>query len=161
MSEFHEMPGHLIRRLHQISTAIFAGEMAQAGVDLTSVQYAALKALASHPGIDQNTLAGLVAYDRATMAGVVERLERRGYLRREISQTDRRARVLMLTEAGQDIINLVSPAVNRVQEQLLAALSSDESRTLISLMAKATVAGNDRARAPLRSDAADAAVREN
>jgi len=144
------MPGHLIRRLHQISTSIFAEEMAQAGFDLTPVQFAALSALSTNPGIEQNTLAGLVANDRATMAGVIERLERRGYLQREVSQTDRRARVLSITEKGRALIATVAPAVRRVQAALLAPLSEDEQRTLVALVSKAAAAGNERARAPLR-----------
>ena len=38
-----DMPGHLIRRAQQISTALFAEECA--AFDLTSVQYAALAAI--------------------------------------------------------------------------------------------------------------------
>ena len=51
------MPGHLIRRLHQISVSLFAARMAEAGLDLTSVQYAALVTVRENPGLDQATLA--------------------------------------------------------------------------------------------------------
>ena len=43
MDSVYEMPGHLIRRAHQLSTAIFAEECAE--FDLTPVQYAALEAI--------------------------------------------------------------------------------------------------------------------
>lgn len=150
MMDFLDMPGHLIRRLHQISSSIFAEEMAHAGFDLTPVQYAALIALAFHPDVDQNTLAGLIAHDRATLGGVVERLEKRGYLRREISRVDRRARALHLTEKGHALVKTVLPAVRRVQEEILAPLTPDERDTFLALIAKVTDAGNERARAPLR-----------
>ncbi len=61
----HGMAGHLIRRLHQISTQVFARRTQAAGYDLTSVQFAAMDALASDPGIDQATVAARIAYDRA------------------------------------------------------------------------------------------------
>lgn len=144
------MPGHLIRRLHQISTSIFAEEMAQAGFDITPVQYAALSALSVHPGIDQNTLAGLVAHDRATMGGVVDRLERRGYVQREVSPVDRRARVLRLTDKGLTLMFAVAPAVRRVQDAILSPLDAESSAMLLTLINKVTDAGNERARAPLR-----------
>lgn len=150
MMDFLDMPGHLIRRLHQISTSIFAEEMAHSGFDLTPVQYAALSALAGHPDVDQNTLAGLIAHDRATLGGVVERLERRGYLRREVSRVDRRARALSLTEKGRALVTTVLPAVRRAQEDILAPLTPAERATFLALMDKATAAGNKRARAPLR-----------
>lgn len=41
MHDIHKMPGHLARRLHQISVAIFAEHMRRAGFDLTPVQFAA------------------------------------------------------------------------------------------------------------------------
>ena len=41
-----EMAGHLIRRLHQQSTQTFQAGMQAIGVDMTSVQFAALDAIA-------------------------------------------------------------------------------------------------------------------
>ena len=53
------MPGHLIRRLHQISTQVFVARARAAGCDITPVQFAALDALLDHPGIDQASVAAL------------------------------------------------------------------------------------------------------
>ena len=74
MTDNNDMPGHLARRFQQIAVAIFHAEVEEAGYDLTPVQYAALTTIRTHPGIDQATLAGLIAYDRTTITGVVDRL---------------------------------------------------------------------------------------
>src|SRR2546430_13516707 len=97
----NEMPGHLARRFQQIAVAVFLAEVEDAGFDLTPVQYAALSAIRSNPGIDQVTLAGLIAYDRTTITGVVDRLVQKGLLVRHASSRDRRARELQITEAGK------------------------------------------------------------
>ena len=55
------LPGHHIRRLHQIAVAIFLQETEHHG--LTPVQYAALQSLANQSGIDQRTLAGRIGLD--------------------------------------------------------------------------------------------------
>ena len=144
------MPGHLVRRLNQISTALFMERMAAEGIPLTPVQFAALNALSEHPGIDQATLAGLVAYDRATLGKVVDRLEERGVLRRTVSPTDRRARVLELTEEGRSLYNAALPHVQAVQPQILGGLTEAEQARFVALLEKATMAGNDLSRAPLR-----------
>ena len=94
MLEFQKMPGHLIRRLHQISVSVFASQAAGAGFDVTSVQFAALSAIEAYPAIDQAGLAGLIAYDRVTIGGVVDRLVQKGYVDRQVSPRDRRAREL-------------------------------------------------------------------
>lgn len=80
-----EMAGHLIRRLHQQSTQVFVQRTQAAGYDLTPVQYAALEAIYENPGSDQKFIAELIGYDRATIGGVVERLENKGWVRRVVS----------------------------------------------------------------------------
>ncbi|WP_449046056.1 MarR family winged helix-turn-helix transcriptional regulator [Paracoccus versutus] len=153
MTTLYDLPGHLIRRLNQISTAIFAARMDEAGVDLTPVQFAALAALAEHPGVDQATLAGLIAHDRVTMGGVVDRLEGKGLLSRSVSAQDRRARVLELTAAGQRMLERLAPAIAEVQQHTLAGLTPAEAEAFLALLRKATEAGNEYSRAPLRTGA--------
>lgn len=150
MADLYDMPGHLIRRLHQISVSLFAARMAEAGLDLTSVQYAALVTVRENPGLDQATLAGLIAYDRVTIGGVVERLVQKGLLRREVSPQDRRARVLTLTPAGQAVLETADPWVGRVQADILSDLTESERAIFTELLRKSTEAGNDKSRAPLR-----------
>ena len=70
MRDNNDMLGHLARRFQQIAVAVFLAEVEGAGFDLTPVQYAALAAIKINPGIDQVTLAGLIAYDRTTITGV-------------------------------------------------------------------------------------------
>ena len=153
MDDIHAMPGHLVRRFQQIAVAIFLEETARAGFDLTPVQFGALSMLEAHPGIDQATLAGLIAYDRSTIGGVVDRLVQKGYVVRDVSERDRRARELRLTPAGRRSLEEVLPAVLRAQECILSGLSADERQLFLSLLTKATDAVNDRSRAPLRSGA--------
>ncbi len=45
--EAQRMPGHLIRRLHQVSTQVFTRHLQEAGFDLTPVQFAAMDAITS------------------------------------------------------------------------------------------------------------------
>ena len=157
MSAIYEMPGHLIRRLQQISTSVFSERMKGLGIDLTSPQHAALMLLSEHPGIDQATLAGAIALDRPTIGGVVDRLVSKGYVERRTKASDRRARALSLTRSGKRLLTRMQPLVCNVQDDMLPGLSETEKRHFISLAAKVVKAGNDRSRAPLvppRSSAA-------
>ena len=72
--EAYGMAGHLIRRLQQISTQVFTTRAREAGFDLTSVQFAAMDAIREKPGIDQAGVAAMIAYDKATIGGVIDRL---------------------------------------------------------------------------------------
>ena len=81
------MPGHLVRRLQQVAVRLFAEALGDA---LTPVQFAALAAIAGEPGMDQAALSARIGYDRATIGGVIDRLQRRGLLERLPDPADRR-----------------------------------------------------------------------
>jgi DNA-binding MarR family transcriptional regulator len=132
-----EMPGHLIRRLNQHSTAVFLNRLKDLGHDITPVQFSALVTLADHPGLDQATLAGLIAYDRATIGGVVKRLQQKKLIRRETNDHDRRAFRLMLTPAGQALVEHLGPVVVSLQDDIVSRLTESERVTFVKLMQKA------------------------
>lgn len=131
------MAGHLIRRLQQQSTQVFQTRMHAAGFDLTSVQFAALDAIAQHPGIDQATLSATIGFDRATIGGVIERLESKGLILRGISEVDRRARILHLTSHGSDLLSECRPIVETLQLEILGSLTREERRVFTALAQKA------------------------
>jgi MarR family transcriptional regulator, temperature-dependent positive regulator of motility len=145
-----DLPGHLIRRLHQIAASAFTTQLESAGTDLTPVQYAALHTLARNPGVDQARLAGMIAYDKVTIGGVLSRLEARGLIERGVSSTDRRSRILQITPQGEQLLEQISGPVLRAQEDMLRGLSQTETETFMRLLRKATDAGNALSRAPLR-----------
>jgi DNA-binding MarR family transcriptional regulator len=146
-----EMPGHLARRFQQIAVAVFLAEVEAAGYDLTPVQYAALAAIGAHPGADQATLAGLIAFDRTTITGVVDRLVAKGLITRRESSRDRRARELTITAAGRQTLRGIAPAVEAAQRAMLRGLTGKEANDLLRLLQKAIAAGNGLSRAPRQS----------
>lgn len=133
----HHMAGHLIRRLNQISTSAFTQRMQERGVDLTQVQFAAMDAIATFPGIDQAGVAAKIAYDRATIGGVIDRLEQKGYISRLVSKQDRRARVLRLTKMGERLFEEMLPEITDLQNDILTGLNQAERDWFLNLARKA------------------------
>ncbi|MBP0494570.1 MarR family winged helix-turn-helix transcriptional regulator [Pararoseomonas indoligenes] len=148
MQEIYGMPGHLIRRAHQISGALFAEEVGEH--DLTSVQFSALFAIRAYPGVDATRLSALIAFDRSTLGGVLERLEAKDWIVREPAPADRRAKRLRLTPAGADLLQEVEGPVRRVQEKLLAPLSPADRATFLRLAAQLADLHNEVTPAPIR-----------
>lgn len=134
MSDLYAMPGHLIRRVHQISIAIFAEECAASG--LTSVQFAALTAISENPGADATRLSSLIAFDRSTLGDVLERLEAKGWILRSPSPHDKRVKLLHLSSAGTQILDQVEPDVQRVQQKLLAPLDPAERAEMMRMLTR-------------------------
>ncbi len=151
MNDFYDMPGHLIRRAQQVSTALFTDECA--GFDLTSVQYAALCAISAQPKIDATRLSATIAFDRSTIGDVLERMEAKGWIVRTGSPQDRRVKLVRLSPAGATLLRQVEPAVRRVQERLLAPLPPQDRDTLVRLLGQLAALHNEVTPAPLRAAA--------
>lgn len=145
---FAEMPGHLIRRAQQIAVAIFMDECSE--LELTPIQYAALAAIRSHPGIDATRLAGLIALDKPTTGGVVDRLEAKGLLARSTDAEDRRVKRLILTHSGERLLKRAETAVIATQRRILEPLTDAESRMFLQLLARLVAGNNSESRAPMR-----------
>ena len=144
----YRLPGHLIRRCHQISVALFFEECA--AFDITPQQYAVLSALAGNDGVDQITLAGLAAFNRTTAGEIVERMELAGLLARRNSSLDRRMKNIFITESGRKLLADANAAVDRVQERLLTPLDPGERARFIEYLARIASENNELSRAPLR-----------
>lgn len=138
--DFRHAPGHLIRRAHQVSVALFMEETA--AYDVTPVQFAILNALLEDPGEDQVTLARKVAFDPATFGSVIARLEGRGWVRREPDAADRRRKLLWVTPQGTEVALKMKRAVGKVQQRILEPLTSAEREQLVALLDR-LVAGHE------------------
>ncbi|GIX23959.1 MULTISPECIES: MarR family transcriptional regulator [Caldimonas] len=129
--QLYDQPGHLIRRAHQIAVAQFHEAL---GRDITPVQYAVLRVLHEHPGIDQVTAAQMVALDTSTTADIAARLEAKGWIVREL--LPRRQRRLLLTPAGQALLADLTPKMHRMQHTLMSRLAPAEQAEFMRLLRK-------------------------
>lgn len=142
----YDKPGHLIRRLQQIATTVFLEETA--GFDTTPVQYGALAAVRAHPGIDQLRVAQAIGFDRNTISGVMERLEAKGLVSRETG-TDRRTKLLYLTEAGEALLQQMYPGTERAQDRMLTGLTKTEKAAFVKMLKRVVDANNEVSRVPV------------
>lgn len=130
------MPGHLIRRLSQQSNQVFQDEMKRIGFDVTSVQFAAMQAIDLHGEMEQSQIALSIHYDKATIGGVIDRLEKRGWVERKANPKDKRAKLVSLTKEGCKALGEFTPVVNALQDQVVANLSAEERALFIKLAQK-------------------------
>jgi Transcriptional regulators len=89
---------------------------------ITPVQYSVLTVLARQPGLDQATLGVQVGIDRATLAGVLSRLVRRGLIDRRASETDRRMKLASLSVEGQALLKRIDQNAQRAHDRTIAPL---------------------------------------
>lgn len=143
-------PGYLFRRMQQIAVSIFMEECK--AFDLTPVQYAALIAIHTHPGIDATRLSAVIAFDRSTLGSVIERLQAKDYVERKPAPEDKRIKLLYLTKSGAAILREIIPAVERAQARMLEPLKPADRKTLLGLMSQLVDLNNEASRVPLRAE---------
>ncbi|WP_213306653.1 MarR family winged helix-turn-helix transcriptional regulator [Paraburkholderia sacchari] len=143
--DLYEEPGHLIRRAHQITVAMFYEKL---GRDVTPVQYAVLRMLDECPGLDQVTLAQKVALDTSTTADIAARLESKGWIVREL--LPRRQRRLVLTPEGKTLIAKLTPLVRDLRDSLFEGMDEADAFDLIRLLSQFVHLNNEQSRAPLK-----------
>ena len=122
MDAVYTAPGYLFRRMQQIAVSIFVEECK--AFDLTPVQYAALVAIHTHPGIDATRLSAVIAFDRSTLGNVIERLESKALIERKPSREDKRVKLLHLTKSGAAVLRDIMPSVERAQLRMLQPLEA-------------------------------------
>lgn len=146
LADLYTQPGHLLRRAQQIAASIFHDELGQF---VTPIQYAILRILVEHPGIDQVSLAGLVAMDTSTAASVAIRLEEKKLLVRHTDPANRRQRELYLTDAGKALLAHASDGIARLHDRLFEGFTTEEEETFMVLLQKLVHINNFQSRAPL------------
>lgn len=129
--ELYDEPGHLIRRAQQIAVSKFHEVH---GRHVTPIQYAILRTLHETPGIDQVTLAQLIALDTSTTADIAARLETKGWIRREV--LPRRQRRLSLTPEGEDVLVELMPGVGVHYRAMMDSLEPVEQQEFMRLLRK-------------------------
>lgn len=150
MDAVYTAPGYLFRRMQQIAVAIFVEECRAR--DLTPVQFAALVAIQTHPGIDATRLSAVIAFDRSTLGNVIERLEIKQYIERKPSDEDKRIKLLHLTRAGAALLRDIMPSVDRAQARMLQPLKPSDRKMLLALLTQLVDLNNEASRVPLRAE---------
>ena len=143
------MPGHLLRRCHQIAVAIFLDECQ--AFDLTPPQFATLSALSAYGALDKATIGGITALDRTTISLVLKNLQERGLVSSRPSEQDRRATLNQITPKGSAMLEAAQPDAVRAQQRMLSPLTDAERAELIRLLAKMADSNNLLSRAPQRT----------
>jgi MarR family transcriptional regulator, transcriptional regulator for hemolysin len=112
----------LSRAAHGLHTELTAG-LTELGV---SPRAYCVLSKASGGELTQSQLAGLCALDKTTMVVTIDELERAGLAERRQSTTDRRARIIWVTPAGERLAANGRAIVNRIYDEVLGALPEDE-----------------------------------
>lgn len=104
---------------------------------LTPLEMGVLGVLYEYPGAMLREIAQRLAVPKSTLTSVIDRLERRGYVNRAISKSDRRSFELLLTEDGKDAQRQHVEYEQAAYKKFIGALDTpEEIGALIRLLEK-------------------------
>lgn len=129
-------PGFLMGRTLQAVRTVFRRRMAEEGLDVTPEQLGVLHWLRLSPGMSQRNLADTVGKEMPTMTRMIDALERRGWVRRERDETDRRVYRLHLTEEGDRIGREVCEKFGPLRDSVFGCFDEQEEKELVRLLQK-------------------------
>ena len=105
-----------LRHATRVLTAVYDAALARSGLRVT--QYSILARLGRLGPMPVSRLAAEAALDRSTMGRNLDPLERRGLVRIEVGNADRRERIACLTAAGQAAVEAARPYWRGAQDQV-------------------------------------------
>ncbi|WP_241233597.1 MarR family winged helix-turn-helix transcriptional regulator [Altericroceibacterium xinjiangense] len=105
-------------------------------IDLTQKQVSVLWLVSEHPGLAQVELGRRLQMDRATTMTIVNRLEARGLLRRQASQSDRRKQAVFLTSGGVAALDEAKSCIVAHEAWLKRRFTPDEVKILVEMLAR-------------------------
>lgn len=103
---------------------------------ITLVQFGVLNLCFRGQADTVSGLAGLIPIDAASLSRQVDKLVKKGLLRRRRSQDDRRVVRLDLTDEGTALVQEAAAVVQEVNAMLLSGVSREERRRLVSTVRK-------------------------
>ncbi len=104
-------------------------------LELSPPQGITLRMLADSP-LPMGSVADLLSCDASNMTGIADRLEERGFVERIADPTDRRVKLLQITNTGRQLLDVMdAPLIDEFEG--IASLSMDERRQLAALLTRA------------------------
>ena len=130
-----------LQRSADTTVARATRHLASAG--LTSSQYGVLDILFHHRPLPLGQIAEKILKSEGNMTTVVDNLERRGWVKRERNERDRRVVTLLLSEAGRQVIEEVLPQHIQAIVEEMSILTQEELETLSRLCRKVGMQKHD------------------
>lgn len=128
----------LVVKAEQAVTSYFRQELNRAGLKITPGQTGILFLLEKKSPRNMSELSGLLEMDNSAVTRIVDRLEKGGFVKRELNLNDRREFLVTITDSGLEQIIGAKTAVrdlNRKMEKKFSREELDRFRHVLTDMA--------------------------
>ena len=121
-----------IRKMHHLYDQY--SKLLEERSGLTAAQLACLTALSSNGALPAGKISELIMLDPSTLTGVVDRLVRRGLVKRHHDAEDRRVWKIQITTAGRKVVEEAPPTLQRRLAGSLSHLPKSERARIVACL---------------------------
>ena len=116
----------LISKLHQKLLTNLQKSFSESGIEVTPIQVMLLFFLQQNDGLSLTEISQGLTLENPTVTGLIDRLEKSGYVKRSDHPSDRRVYLVHLTEKGNKVAKKALPVVRKLNEQIKEGYSKEE-----------------------------------
>ena len=124
--------GYLVNDVARLMRTVYDRRVRSLG--LTRSQWWVLNYIFRHPGVTQSELAAILEVERATLGRLLDRLQAKGWVRREDDARDRRAWRVHLTAAADPMMRKLRQQAFGLRRDALAGLSAAERERFVDTL---------------------------
>lgn len=85
---------------------------------------------------NQKDIEKALSLKNPTVTGILDRLEDKGYIKRNVSSKDKRLKQITLTDTSNEILLKSRNHAKKIEEKILSSLTSEEKEELLQLLDK-------------------------
>ncbi len=116
----------LISKVYQKLITKLQKSFSESGVEVTPIQVMLLFLLQQNDGLSLTQISQGLMLENPTVTGLIDRLEKSGYVKRSDHPNDRRVYLVHLTEKGNKVAKKALPIVKKLNEQIKEGYSKEE-----------------------------------
>jgi DNA-binding MarR family transcriptional regulator len=131
-----DLIGFKVRKLHNLLGKQWNQLSNQYDLRLSPVQAGILVFIDEHTGLTQKSLAGLLGVDASTLSQALQPLLDRSFIQKKSDPVDRRKLQMVLSNEGQQLIEVIKKVFAERQKHLPGNLNLNELQTLHALLDK-------------------------
>ncbi len=132
--------GTLLSQVHQVCGRVWNKILRENNMaDLEGARGRVIFALWGKDGVPIKTLCEKTSLDKSTLTGIIDRLERDGYIERKPSEIDKRSTLILLTGKEQEFANHVHKVSDQMNEIFYKGFTDGEITQFESMLERRLV----------------------
>ena len=129
--------GTLLSQVHQVCTRVWNKILRENNMaDLEGARGRIIFALWGNDGVPIKTLCEKTSLDKSTLTGIIDRLERDGYIERKPSETDKRSTLISLTGKEKEFAKNIQKVSDQMNEIFYNGFTDEEITQFDSMLAR-------------------------